>query len=333
MVLCTVIASTGVLGEINIPAKTTDVLDWIRKKYKQPEIQFHGKLSDPLKEDRWLSIFGEVSADDENANQHVLPTPFDDETYVGTIIIIGSSSDNDEYEKTASLCVGLSAEDYKTLYHELFTSASDDEEPEEEFEDDESTITEELEEVIRAPVLTKPSKTKNVFIECPIRTKVIQNFTECGIEKIAPQLEVNLLEHIVNQCKIMSIDVDWANRVFWNTYRSKAISLYENLRKDGYVDNKQNWAEKLLDGTVDSKTFVEMSAEEMCPCRWKEALDKIIETEIKLYSKNTSAAVYLYCSRCKKKSKCDYYQMQTRSADEPMTTFVTCLECDREWKF
>jgi transcription elongation factor S-II len=25
--------------------------------------------------------------------------------------------------------------------------------------------------------------------------------------------------------------------------------------------------------------------------------------------------------------------MQTRSADEPMTTFVTCLECDKRWKF
>jgi transcription elongation factor S-II len=81
------------------------------------------------------------------------------------------------------------------------------------------------------------------------------------------------------------------------------------------------------------KTFVEMPAEEMCPSRWKEALDKIIETDIKLYSKDLSASIYMYCSRCKKKSKCDYYQMQTRSADEPMTTFVTCLECDREWKF
>jgi transcription elongation factor S-II len=25
--------------------------------------------------------------------------------------------------------------------------------------------------------------------------------------------------------------------------------------------------------------------------------------------------------------------MQTRSADEPMTTFVSCLECYNRWKF
>ena len=38
------------------------------------------------------------------------------------------------------------------------------------------------------------------------------------------------------------------------------------------------------------------------------------------------------CGRCKSK-KTTYYQMQTRSADEPMTTFVTCLECEKRWKF
>lgn len=38
------------------------------------------------------------------------------------------------------------------------------------------------------------------------------------------------------------------------------------------------------------------------------------------------------CGKCKSK-KTHYYQMQTRSADEPMTTFVTCLECGNRWKF
>jgi len=38
------------------------------------------------------------------------------------------------------------------------------------------------------------------------------------------------------------------------------------------------------------------------------------------------------CSKCKQR-KCTYYQMQTRSADEPMTTFVTCTVCGNRWKF
>jgi transcription elongation factor S-II len=52
-----------------------------------------------------------------------------------------------------------------------------------------------------------------------------------------------------------------------------------------------------------------------------------------MYSKASTASIFLYCSSCKKKTRCDFYQLQTRSADEPMTTFVTCLECDRKWKF
>jgi transcription elongation factor S-II len=38
------------------------------------------------------------------------------------------------------------------------------------------------------------------------------------------------------------------------------------------------------------------------------------------------------CGRCKAR-KCKYYQLQTRSADEPLTTFVTCVNCDNRWKF
>ncbi|KAG2296331.1 hypothetical protein Bca52824_043000 [Brassica carinata] len=38
------------------------------------------------------------------------------------------------------------------------------------------------------------------------------------------------------------------------------------------------------------------------------------------------------CGRCGQR-KCTYYQMQTRSADEPMTTYVTCVNCDNHWKF
>ena len=37
------------------------------------------------------------------------------------------------------------------------------------------------------------------------------------------------------------------------------------------------------------------------------------------------------CGKCKSK-KTTYYQMQTRSADEPMTTYVTCMECANRWK-
>ena len=37
------------------------------------------------------------------------------------------------------------------------------------------------------------------------------------------------------------------------------------------------------------------------------------------------------CGRCGSRS-CSYYEVQTRSADEPMTQFVNCLKCNNRWK-
>jgi transcription elongation factor S-II len=313
MVVATVIALNGTLSDLTIPAKTPDVLEWLRKKYKQV-FQYQDKVQDPLSE-RWLRVFATVGEEDDEPNQHMMFPPFDD------------------YEKPASAYTNLTKGEYEIIYNELSDIAESDEDVEDEDDDSEDEISVEEEVERPAPVVKVITKTKNVFVESPIRELVIQNLTESTSHDIATELEKHLLNMIVQLCKTSGIDVDWANKIFWNTYRDKAISLYENLRTDGYVRNKHNWAEKLLSGEVDAKTFVEMPAEEMCPSRWKEALDKIIETDIKLYSKDLSASIYMYCSRCKKKSKCDYYQMQTRSADEPMTTFVTCLECDREWKF
>lgn len=38
------------------------------------------------------------------------------------------------------------------------------------------------------------------------------------------------------------------------------------------------------------------------------------------------------CGKCGS-WRTDYYQLQTRSADEPMTTFVTCYHCMHKWRF
>lgn len=38
------------------------------------------------------------------------------------------------------------------------------------------------------------------------------------------------------------------------------------------------------------------------------------------------------CHKCHSK-KCTYYQLQTRSADEGMTTYVTCSTCKNRWRF
>jgi transcription elongation factor S-II len=38
------------------------------------------------------------------------------------------------------------------------------------------------------------------------------------------------------------------------------------------------------------------------------------------------------CRRCQS-YKTTYYQLQTRSADESLTTYVNCTNCGNKWKF
>ena len=40
---------------------------------------------------------------------------------------------------------------------------------------------------------------------------------------------------------------------------------------------------------------------------------------------------FFKCGRCKSK-KTTYFEMQTRSADEPMTCFITCHNCGKSWR-
>ena len=142
MVFGVSIAINGTINEVSIPPKTTDVLEWIRKKYKNPDIQFQGKIQDPLKEERWLSIFASMSGDEEHTNSHILPSPFDEESYTGPIVILANTIEQqDEYDAPASSYINLKPDDYETLYSEWSFVVEEEEEenleeePEEEEED------------------------------------------------------------------------------------------------------------------------------------------------------------------------------------------------------
>lgn len=336
MVVGVNILPTGSIGEVSIPAKTTDVLEWIRKKYKNPEFQFQGKIQNPTDETQWLSIFACPNEDDENINTHMLPAPFDEEVYSGNIIIICTKSEQqDNYDPNISQYINLKVSEYESL-HQEWTFA--DEEDEEEFEEDEEDEEEEEEEEKVVPDYEpRPIQVqcKNVFVQIAIRDKVVENFTELIENKqLALELEDYLLHFISDKALKEGIDIDWGNKVFWNNYRNQAVSLYENLQGDkSYVSNEMNWLEKLKGGEITPKQLVELSPSVLCPARWQKHIESTLESDKKLYSHKKATAAVMYCSGCRKKTNCDYYLLQTRSADEPMTTFVTCLECDRRWKF
>ncbi|TIC20829.1 transcription elongation factor [Wallemia mellicola] len=114
-------------------------------------------------------------------------------------------------------------------------------------------------------------------------------------------------------------------------YKKKVRSLMLNLK-----DKKNpSLREAVISGDTPAATFCRMSSADMASEERKQQ-DRALELSNLFKARGAgpqqAETDSFKCGRCKQR-KCTYYQMQTRSADEPMTTFVTCTVCNNRWKF
>ncbi|KAJ6510656.1 transcription factor S-II, central domain-containing protein [Mycena sanguinolenta] len=116
-----------------------------------------------------------------------------------------------------------------------------------------------------------------------------------------------------------------------NPYPTKMRSLFVNLKDK----NNPSLRESVANGDIPVERFVKMTSQEMASEDRKKADEAIRQQNLhnSLGAEEQEAETSAFqCSRCKQR-KCRYRQAQTRSADEPMTTFVTCVNCNHRWKF
>lgn len=320
MVVATVISIQGVLSELVIPAKTADVLEWLRKKLKRPGLQLQTKLK---LDESTVAIFATpADDDDEDINQHMLPPPLHDDSFVGQMVAIKSLTDHDTYDKSLASYADLKQSDYDDIYQSFTFDDKENESQEMESEIDEDEEEEEEEEIapIREPV---EHRYENLFIDHPVRDLAIQIF-----QTVLPEEARKLENHVLRRCdrdaRLWEVDATWDNVPFVRMYQSRCAHLYRHL---------PSWKERIVSGDVSVEQYAIMTEVDLNPGQWQEALEKAFAREMNTMATQKSASITLYCQRCKRQTSCDYYQLQTRSADEPMTTFVTCLECDKRWKF
>ncbi|KAL2219292.1 transcription elongation factor S-II [Thermoascus aurantiacus ATCC 26904] len=113
-------------------------------------------------------------------------------------------------------------------------------------------------------------------------------------------------------------------------YRTKIRSLYQNLK------NKSNpkLRVRVLTNEVTPEQFVRMTHEELKSDEQREK-DRQIEKEnmdkAMVAQAERSISTSLQCGKCGQR-KVTYTEAQTRSADEPMTLFCTCMNCGKSWK-
>ncbi|CAE6429843.1 unnamed protein product [Rhizoctonia solani] len=114
-------------------------------------------------------------------------------------------------------------------------------------------------------------------------------------------------------------------------YSTKMRRLFNNLK------DKKNpgLREAVVSGDIAAERFVKMTPEEMASEERKQQNSALNEANVHaaLGAGEPEAETDAFqCGRCKN-YKTRYRQAQTRSADEPMTTFVTCTVCGNKWKF
>jgi transcription elongation factor S-II len=146
-----------------------------------------------------------------------------------------------------------------------------------------------------------------------------------GTEKHAANLEKGIHNWALKEATNRKVVKKWDNPFFVQIYLDHLRSIYFNLNNDKLI-------EQVVSGEIKSHTIAFMTHQEMLPERWDEMIRiKSIRDKGKFEVNLEATTDTFTCRKCKSK-KCSYYQMQTKSADESMTCYISCLDCGARWK-
>lgn len=154
------------------------------------------------------------------------------------------------------------------------------------------------------------------------------------LEKMSKNLEINIFNLSVKSI----YNPSFKNPKFVSFYKSKFLSIFSNLDPNSYVGNLDLIFRFLVLKEMTPKELVSMSPKDIFPERYLEYDEDQKKEDIKKQKLKEEVVGIHKCSRCaadKKKNpyNTEYYQLQTRSADEPATNFVSCRTCGKKWKY
>ena len=138
-------------------------------------------------------------------------------------------------------------------------------------------------------------------------------------------LEKGIFNYSLQEAGERLIVKKWDNIYFVLLYINKLRTIYINLKNEKIKG-------LILEKKIKAHELAFMTHQKMLPDKWNPLIDELnIKNQNKYMPKLEASSDNFTCWKCKSK-KCTHYQLQTRSADEPMTTFVTCLDCGKNWK-
>lgn len=165
-----------------------------------------------------------------------------------------------------------------------------------------------------------------------LRDKVVKMIIErTGLdEENAKDMEIGIFNWCIQKADYFRIIKNWKSSKFVTLYKDKARSIISNIDKDSYICNN-----RLIDRLKEHEFLPHevpfMEPERSFPERWKDILDEKMKKDLAFEEKPEAMTNQFKCGKCKKRD-CIYRELQVRSADEPMTLFITCLNCGNRWR-
>ena len=156
-----------------------------------------------------------------------------------------------------------------------------------------------------------------------IRNKLIEFFEE---EKHAANLEKGIHNWSLKEATNRKVVKKWDNPFFVQIYIDHLRSVYINLKDNDHL------IKLVKNGEIKAHEIAFMTHQEMKPQQWEQLIKaKMIRDKNKFEQKLEANTDTFTCRKCRSK-ECNYYSMQTRSADEPSTLYIECCQCGNRWK-
>ncbi|KAK9053586.1 hypothetical protein SSX86_024660 [Deinandra increscens subsp. villosa] len=180
-----------------------------------------------------------------------------------------------------------------------------------------------------------PKLTSLVYCKDPVRDKIRELLSE-ALCKVSGEVEDELRGEVdASDPYRVAVSVESAMFEKWGRSNGAQKFKYRSIMFNIKDPKNPDFRRKVLLGHVKPERILELTPEEMAST--DRQMENVKIKEKALFDCERGAAPkattdQFKCGRCGKR-QCTYYQLQTRSADEPMTTFVTCVNCDNHWKF
>ena len=141
-------------------------------------------------------------------------------------------------------------------------------------------------------------------------------------EFLSTNLETGIYNSAIREATSKKIIKKWDNPYFSQLYLDKLRSVYLNLKHDELLKQIKN-------KEIAAESVAFMTHQEMQPEHWRELIQLKMKRDSAKFTNNIQSSTDMYvCRKCKSR-RSSFYELQTRSADEPATIFVTCLDCGK----